>query len=152
MADNSTTSETVTYAQIAEQYGLKVPSLRVYAANDPAFPASINNSGVREFDRAEVEAYFEQRKNRTGHGRPNTGAAARVEISPAEIAKLRSEMKAHQITTAVLSEIIGTTRATADSRLHGRTRWLETEVQAIAEFAEAEGMKRLGSWAQRQLG
>lgn len=151
MADNIATSRTVTYAQIAEQYGLKVPSLRVYAANDPAFPEPLNDSGVRVFDGDEIDAYFEDRKNRTGQGRPNTGAAPRIEISAAEITKLRNEMKAHGITAVGLSEIIGTTRATTDSRLHGRTRWLSAEIESIAEFADGQGIKKLSSWAQRQL-
>lgn len=151
MADNSVTRKTVTYAEIAERYGLKVPSLRVYAANDPMFPEPLNDSGVRVFDAAEIDAYFEDRKNRSGQGRPNTGAAPRIEISMSEITKLRKEMKAHKITAVSLSEIIGASRATTDSRLHGRTRWLISEVEAIAAFAEAGGMKRLASWASRQL-
>lgn len=150
MADKTIGANGITYAEIAKKYGLKLETLRVYAATDENFPKPVNdNRKERRFDNAEVDQWFAARAQRKGPGRPNSGATPRIATSETEIKKLRNLMKAHGIAVQDLGAIIGANREVVGSRLQGRSRWTVKELEAIEEHASLNGLKTLQNWAAR---
>ncbi|UFU16053.1 hypothetical protein LQK89_17680 (plasmid) [Curtobacterium sp. C1] len=130
------------YSDIAQQMGVDVKSVRIYASRDKDFPAPVTPPEWRSpgFAQQDVDRYLERRRTRGAgqRGRPARGAAEeRVQLGPEVGERIRSLLAERRDGATVryvkdLAPLLGLSVPSVGFRMSGRARWLRSELDTVA--------------------